>query len=232
MKKLGTPSGAGPGSANENVGFAVVGTPGPVGPDVFGLTGFGLDFLWVLCLEFFFVAVLVLLVMSWPLELPGFLNPDELVECWPLLWELPEPPEEEWCDGVVLVVVVVVVVGVVVRDGVVVVTVTVGVVLVEGWQLAVTFETGGVPGGSICAGGVPGAALTVKVSVCPSSSVAVTVQVSAEAAGIAAMAMVPRTTATVEMAIFSLRLIDTVVSISSRHDLGRTECTGAARQGR
>ena len=27
MKKFGTPSGAGPGSANENVGFAAVGTP-------------------------------------------------------------------------------------------------------------------------------------------------------------------------------------------------------------
>lgn len=55
-----------------------------------------------------------------------------------------------------------------------VVTDVVGVVLVDGWQLALTLETGGVPGGSICAGGVPGAALTVKVTVCPSSSVAVT----------------------------------------------------------
>lgn len=32
MKKFGTPSGAGPGSAKENVGLAGVGTPGPVGP--------------------------------------------------------------------------------------------------------------------------------------------------------------------------------------------------------
>jgi hypothetical protein len=32
MKKFGTPNGAAPGIENENVGFAAVGTPGPVGP--------------------------------------------------------------------------------------------------------------------------------------------------------------------------------------------------------
>jgi hypothetical protein len=32
MKKLGTPSGAGPGSAKLKVGFEALGTPGPVGP--------------------------------------------------------------------------------------------------------------------------------------------------------------------------------------------------------
>jgi hypothetical protein len=63
----------------------------------------------------------------------------------------------------------------VVLDGVVTVTVLWGVVLVVVWQLAVTLWTGGVPGGSIWAGGVPGAALTVKVTVWPSSRVAVTV---------------------------------------------------------
>jgi hypothetical protein len=42
MKKLGTPIGAGPGSAKENVGLAAVGTPpGPV-----GLFGFAL---WFAC---------------------------------------------------------------------------------------------------------------------------------------------------------------------------------------
>jgi hypothetical protein len=106
--------------------------------------------------------------------------------------------------GVVLVVVVFGVVEVVV-----VVTVVVGVVLVDGWQLAVTLATGGVPGGSIWAGGVPGAALTVNVSVWPSSSVAVTVHVSAEADGIAAMPIVPMTMPMMVMAIFSLRLVDT-----------------------
>jgi hypothetical protein len=75
----------------------------------------------------------------------------------------------------------------------------------------VTLDTGGVPGGSICAGGVPGAASTVKVIVCPSSSVAVTVHVSAEAFGIAAIPIVPRTMPIVVMAIFSLWLLDTLV---------------------
>lgn len=167
----------------------------------------------------FRVVVLVLLVTSLPLVLPGFLKPDDLVRRRVVVVrELPDPPDEDR-DGVVLVVVVVV-------EGVVVVTVVVGVVLGEGWQAAVTFEVGGVPGGSICAGGVPGAALTVKVTCCPSRSVAVTRQVSAQAAGIAAIPMITRTKPMVLMAIFSLRLIDTLVSISSRHYLGRTECTG------
>jgi hypothetical protein len=114
----------------------------------------------------------------------------------------------------------VVVVGVVVElvvDGVVVVTVADGVVAVVVWQFAVTFLTGGVPGGSICAGGVPGAALTVKVSVWPSSRVAVTVHWSAEAAGMAATAITPRTSPTVKRATFSLWLIDTVVYFLPRH---------------
>jgi hypothetical protein len=42
-------------------------------------------------------------------------------------------------------------------------------------QLAVTLWTGGVPDGSMSIGGVPGAALTVKVSVVPSRRTAVTV---------------------------------------------------------
>jgi hypothetical protein len=106
-------------------------------------------------------------------------------------------------------VLVVVVFGVV--EGVVVVTVGVGeVVVLDGWQFAVTLDTGGVPGGSIWEGGVPGAALTVKVNVWPSSSVAVTWHVSAEAVGIAATPIVPRTTPRMVMAIFSLWLIDTL----------------------
>lgn len=88
MKKFGTPSGAAPGSANENVGFAVVGTPGPVGPVVFGLNGLDFDLafdldLWVLllALEVTVWVVFVVLVMSLPLVLPGFLNPDEPPLC-------------------------------------------------------------------------------------------------------------------------------------------------------
>jgi hypothetical protein len=49
-------------------------------------------------------------------------------------------------------------------------------------QSAVTLLTE-VPGGSMSAGGVPGGALTVKVSVVPLRSVAVTLQGSADAAG-------------------------------------------------
>lgn len=124
--------------------------------------------------------------------------------------ELPEP---ELCEGVVLVVVVVGVDLVVVVAGVVVVTVAVGVVLVvvAGAQLAVTLVApAGTPG--ICAGGVLGDALTVIVTAGPpSGGVNVTVQVSAEAAGIAATPMVTRTTPMVVMAIFSLRLTDTLV---------------------
>jgi hypothetical protein len=116
--------------------------------------------------------------------------------------------------GAGLVVVGVEVVGVeveVVLEGVVVVTLADGVVAVVVWQLAVTLETGGVPAGSICAGGVPGEALTVKVSVWPSSRVAVTVHSSAEAVGMAATASTTSTSPTVVIATFSLWLIDTVV---------------------
>jgi hypothetical protein len=92
------------------------------------------------------------------------LNPPELLLCC-----------VAWCDPDGRFdgdrpVVVVGVVGVVVL----VVTVALGVVLVDGWQLAVTLDVGGVPGGSICEGGVPGAALTVNVTCWPSSNVAVT----------------------------------------------------------
>ena len=117
------------------------------------------------------------------------------------------------CSSDLVVVGVDLVVGVVVVvDGLLVVTVTAGVVgVLLVWQLAVTFWTGGVPGGSICAGGVPGAAFTVKVTVWPSSSVAVTVQVSAEAVGMAATAITTRIIPTLARANFSLWLIDTVV---------------------
>lgn len=77
--------------------------------------------------------------------------------------------------------------------------------------MAVTLATGGVPAGSICAGGVLGDAVTVKVRVCPSSRVAVTVHVSAEAVGMAATAITTSTSPTVVNATLSLWLIDTVV---------------------
>jgi hypothetical protein len=108
--------------------------------------------------------------------------------------------------GVVDVVVGVVVVGV---DTVGVVTVGVVLVLVLGWQEAVTlwYET---PAGTIWAGGVPGGASTTNVSVCPVSNTTVTVHVSAEALGNAATAIVTRANAKVVAPIFSFRLLDTL----------------------
>ena len=114
-------------------------------------------------------------------------------------------------------VVVVVVVGVVVDAGPVgplgvvavgVVTVAVGVVLVEGVQLA---ETNVSPGGTSEAGGVPGAAFTVIVVVPPVGSATVNVQVSADAIGIAATAIVTSTDPAAVATIFSLRLLDTLL---------------------
>lgn len=75
-------------------------------------------------------------------------------------------------------------------------------------QEAWTFLTGPVPGGTRLEAGVPGGALTWKVSVCPVTSVTVTVHSSADAAGMAAM---PRATKAepAEMArTFSFRRID------------------------
>lgn len=76
-----------------------------------------------------------------------------------------EPPDDLWEGG-----------GLGEVDDVEVVTLAGGplLVVVVGWQLAETLLTGGVPGGSIWEGGVPGGALTVKVTVWPSSRVAVT----------------------------------------------------------
>lgn len=74
-------------------------------------------------------------------------------------------------------------------------------------QEARTFFTGPVPGGMSAEVGVPGGTFTVKVSVCPVSSVTVTVHSSAEADGSNATAIVASTVATVTAAIFSFRLL-------------------------
>lgn len=162
-----------------------------------------------------------------PRVLPGFWNPDDddgddeweddegeddEGEDDPPCWLEPEPVDG-CVEGVVPVDVLVdVPVGVVELGEVV--TVALGVVVVvvaEGWQFAVTLVApGGTPG--ICAGGVPGAALTVIVTgVPPTGGVYVTVHWSADAIGIAAMPSTPRTTPTVITAIFSWWLLDTLV---------------------
>jgi hypothetical protein len=95
-----------------------------------------------------------------------------------------------------------------------VVEVDVGVVPIEGPELVLvgthearTLLTGPVPGGTSADVGVPGGTLTLKVNVCPVSSVTVTVHWSAEADGsavIASPASIPHVVAT---AIASLRLL-------------------------
>lgn len=156
MKKFGTPIGAGPGSANEKVGFAAVGTPGPVGP----VGGLGE------C-----EVVVEVLVPVGPLEplLPlGPLGPLEpCFEAEPRF--LPVPL---FGGGFVVVLVV--------EDGAVgplepLGTVTEGVVLEVGAHEAVAFCTGPTPAGIICEAGVPGGTLTLKDSVWPVTSVTVTV---------------------------------------------------------
>jgi hypothetical protein len=126
-----------------------------------------------------------------------------------------DPPDEEPDEGVVDVVVVGVV-GVVVLVVVVpVVTVAdgVGLVEVDGAQLA---EMSVSPGGTSDEGGVPGAALTVSVAVLPVGRPTVSVHVSAEALGIAAIAIVTSSALAVMATVFSFRLVDTLV-YSSRH---------------
>lgn len=84
-----------------------------------------------------------------------------------------------------------------------------GVVEVElGAHEAVTLFTGPTPAGTIEAGGVPGGTFTVNVSVCPVSSVTVTLHSSAEAVGKAAIPRTANTDAADPAAILSLRLID------------------------
>jgi hypothetical protein len=77
----------------------------------------------------------------------------------------------------------------------------------EAW----TFFTGPVPGGSSWEAGVPGGALTVKVSVWPVSRVTVTLHWSAEALGSTAMAMVAMADPAEMARTFSFRRTDTVV---------------------
>lgn len=123
---------------------------------------------------------------------------------------LPPPDDPCWGDGWEVVVVVGVVLGVVVVEGAGggVVTVTDGVVEDDGAQLP---EMNVSPAGTSEEGAVPGGALTVSVVVPPVGSPTVIVQVSAEAFGIAAIAVVASTELAVMATIFSLRLFDTLL---------------------
>jgi hypothetical protein len=196
MKKLGTPSGAGPGTEKEKVGLAAVGTPlllvgaggfgvvvglvfvlGPVGPVGF-LPPLGpVGPLGPLPCEPFGLP----LFPPEPLGLPG----EDEVPVGPVGAE-PDEPDEPLAPV----------------EGT-------GLVDVElGLQEADTFFTGPTPAGTIEAAGVPGGTLTLKVSVCPVSSVTVTEHWSAEAVGRAAIPKTANTDAADPAAIFSFRGID------------------------
>jgi hypothetical protein len=223
MKKFGTPIGAGPGNANENVGFDGVGTPpAPVG-------GGGLFAAGVLVLAGFFgfAAVCFFLGLGLGFALGGVL-------CVDGFWGFAGPLGCGGPDGVVVVVPVVEVVlevvlvvvlevvevvpGVVVEvvPGVVVevvlgvvVEVVLGVVVevVDGEQDSDSFKIVPLTGTGIDESGVPGATSTVKLVVCPLAIVTVTTQVSADADGIAAMTL---TASAVIRATTSFRLLNTV----------------------
>jgi hypothetical protein len=204
MKKLGTPIGAGPGSANEKLGFDGVGTPLEVrcgGGDA-GLVAFFFLFCLFFCL------------------------PDELFEppeptvpagarCLDGRWDLPgDVGLGAVCVGVVddgvvfdlppeppgVVVVCVLLVGLV---GVLVVgVVVVGVVDVGGGGH--TLEISVVPGGS----GAPAGSWTC--STWPVAVLTVTVQSAAEAMGIAAKPITVPNEATAVTTILSLRVFNTI----------------------
>lgn len=153
MKKLGTPSGAAPGSAKENVGLAGVGTPFLVA-GACGLVG-------LLVVPVLVTALVALLALSgdevfeppwlFGLWLAGRVAFDGVGE----LEELVGPPTPLGPELVVIV-------------GVV-------LVVVVGVHDSVALEYGPVPGGINWETGVPGGALTLKVSCEPLTSVIVTV---------------------------------------------------------
>jgi hypothetical protein len=144
IKKFGTPNGAGPGSANENVGFAAVGTPFL---DT-GANGLAADVVVVVVVGV--VAFVPVPFVSFP---PGPVAPDGLRTGF-----LPFPGDVDGggCDDVAVV-------GLV--EVVDVVTLGTGELLADGAHAADTLRTGGVPGGTNDEAGVPGAALTVNTNV-------------------------------------------------------------------
>ncbi|MBV9943596.1 MAG: hypothetical protein JO262_15830 [Solirubrobacterales bacterium] len=227
MKKFGTPIGAGPGSAKENVGLAGVGTPLSVlaGEDVgallfvvvFGLFGlFGL-FGWFGFFGCFGFAGLGCLTLLAPCELPWFV--------WEGFCPLPFPELFLAGCGAFDSIVVVGVVDDAPWDGFglagvdveleVVVVVVVVVVLVPGGHDCTTLVMGRFTGSGNELAGVPGGTFW-KVKVLPPATVMITVQPLAEALGIAARPSTATTDAKVTAAIFSFRLLNTVAYPSRR----------------
>jgi hypothetical protein len=232
MKKFGTPIGAAPGSANEKVGLAGVGTPlgvrggGGVG-GVFALFGF---------LPFLGAAGWLTLLPAWAvpgLSVVGFCplpGPELLIVVVGVVGCLVVLVPDVLCDGFGLPVVEVEVeveVGVelgvdvdveVVGAGVVVVTVAAGVVAVAGGHDSDTLVIGRFTGSGSELGGVPGATFW-KVKVWPPATVIVTVHPSADALGSAARPSTVTIEATVTAAILSFRVFNTVAYSSRRMPL-------------
>jgi hypothetical protein len=199
MKKLGTPIGAGPGSAKEKLGFEGVGTP-----------------LLVRCGGDDEVVFFFFFLFLWPDDLPDPFDPTVpagagwLEGCWDFPGELgfgavvvgvvdvvvcgllPEPPVVVVCEPVDVVVVVV---------GVLVVgAVTVGVVTGGGQTLEIRVAPAGkaAPGGSC------------SCTTCPVMVFTVTVQSAATATGIAAKHITVPKEATAVTAILSFLLLNTL----------------------
>jgi hypothetical protein len=93
------------------------------------------------------------------------------------------------------------------------VVVVVVVVVVVGAHEALTFLIGPMPAGTIADGAVPAGTLTLKLWVCPVTSVTVTVHSSADAGGIAATPITANTIATVAATVFNLRLRNNLTSL-------------------
>lgn len=244
MKKFGTPMGAGPGSAKENVGLAGVGTPllvlvgaGAGGVffflGVFGFLGF-LGFLGGL--GFFGFGAVGCAPLFGGGELPGFVWEG----CCPLPFPGPLLPadwggfdlivvvgvlevvvvEDELWDGVGFEVVDVEVEVEVVSPVAVVVVVVMVPPLFEGhdWTILVI---GRFTGSGNEPGRVPGGTFS-KVYVLPPATVIATLQPAAEALGIAPRPRTATTEPQVKAAIFSFRLLTTVAYSSRRMPLANS----------
>jgi hypothetical protein len=219
--------GAGPGSANENVGLDAVGTP-PL-PEGFGLDGFFLaaGFFAGAGLEGFELGFFVV----------GFFV--GAVLCWDGRWTLPAPRGCGGCGGCAGFLVVLVLDGVVeeVVPGVVEVVDGVVVLLVVGVELhdSVSLWTGPVTGSGIADSGVFGGTSTVKLTFWPPTRVTVTTHVSADATGTSASPSSVSMDAAVANATTSFRLLNKVAlspPANWRAHVRESRVQSAARQGR
>jgi hypothetical protein len=205
MKKFGTPSGAGPGTENEKVGFDGVGTPFfAVGAGGFDEVEVVVEVLGPVAPVLPFVVGPVAPVLPVVFEPFGPLVPPLLLPPEPLGCEEDDEPvvvlEDEDEDDDPL-------------DPLDPVD-PLGLVEVGGGAHdADTLFTGPIPAGSICEAGVPDGTLTLNDSVCPVSSVTVTVHWSAEAVGIAAIPKIANTEAAVNAAVFSFRRVNNVTRL-------------------